>query len=64
MFINVNFITYLLPSLINIAGDIPTRNKYLTVYGVLGLLQAIFVMMATSCVMIGTLIAATKLHSR
>ena len=45
-----------------ISGDVPTRNKYLAVYGVLGLLQALGIMVAVSCVMIGTLLASSKLH--
>lgn len=43
--------------------DIGVRNKYLIVYGVLGFFQSGFIMVATACVMIGTLNAATKLHS-
>ena len=35
----------------------------MAVYGVLGLLQAVSVMAAVSCVMIGTLLAASKLHA-
>ncbi len=42
--------------------DIPTRNKYLSVYGVLGLLQSVFIMIATVLLSIGTLNAASKLH--
>lgn len=42
--------------------DIATRNKYLSVYGVLGLLQALFVMTGTVTISVGTLNAATKLH--
>lgn len=38
------------------------RNKYLSVYGVLGFFQALFVMAAVSCVMVGTLKASSKLH--
>ena len=42
--------------------DDTVRNKYLTVYGVLGVFQAVFIMAAVSCVMVGTLKASSKLH--
>lgn len=42
--------------------DEPTRNKYLTVYGVLGFLQSLSIMLATVCMAYFTLNAATKLH--
>jgi ABC-type multidrug transport system fused ATPase/permease subunit len=38
------------------------RDKYLIVYGVLGLLQSATVMVATAIAMVATLKAATKLH--
>ena len=43
--------------------DIGVRNKYLSVYGVLGLLQALFIMVGTVAISIGTLNAASKLHA-
>ncbi len=43
--------------------DIGSRNKYLSVYGVLGLLQATFIMVGTVLISVGTLNAATKLHA-
>ena len=43
--------------------DISVRNKYLIVYGVLGLLQAMFVMLATGFIQIGSLKASLKLHN-
>ena len=42
--------------------DDGVRNKYLTVYGILGVFQAGFIMAAVSCVMVGTLLASSKLH--
>ena len=43
--------------------DTSVRDKYLAVYGVLGLFQALFIMAAVACVMVGTLMASSKLHS-
>lgn len=45
------------------ATDIAVRNKYLILYGVLGLLQALAVMLGTIAIMIGTLRASTDLHN-
>eukprot|EP00095_Tigriopus_kingsejongensis_P010546 maker-scaffold349_size200065-snap-gene-1.33 protein:Tk10546 transcript:maker-scaffold349_size200065-snap-gene-1.33-mRNA-1 annotation:"multidrug resistance-associated protein 1 isoform x1" len=42
--------------------DTSVRDKYLAVYGVLGLLQSIAIMIATCFVMIGTLNAAAIMH--
>ena len=42
--------------------DISVRNMYLAVYGVLGLFQALFVMLATGFIQIGSLKASSKLH--
>lgn len=44
--------------------DIKVRNKYLIVYGVLGLCQSSSVMVATAIAMVATLKAATKLHGK
>ena len=41
---------------------VSVRNKYLSVYGVLGLLQSGFIMVGTIMISIGTLNAASKLH--
>ena len=43
--------------------DVGVRNKYLAVYGVLGLLQGLAIMVATVLLSVFTLSAATKLHS-
>ena len=43
--------------------SIAVRNKYLTVYGVLGLFQSVCIMMATVLTSVFTLRAATLLHS-
>jgi len=44
--------------------DISVRNKYLTVYGILGLSQALFVMLATGTTQIGCLKASSRLHNQ
>ena len=36
------------------------RNLYLTVYGLLGLFQSVFIMLGTTVLSVGTLNAATK----
>ena len=41
---------------------VSVRNKYLSVYGVLGFLQSGFIMVGTIMISIGTLNAASKLH--
>jgi ABC-type multidrug transport system fused ATPase/permease subunit len=38
------------------------RNLYLTVYGLLGLFQSVFIMLGVTVLSVGTLNAATKLH--
>ena len=38
------------------------RNLYLSVYGVLGLLQSVAIMLGTVVLSVGTLNAATSLH--
>ena len=43
-------------------ANIPLRNKYMTVYGVLGLLQAVAVFIAVIFVTIGTLRASVKVR--
>jgi ATP-binding cassette subfamily C (CFTR/MRP) protein 1 len=45
------------------AIDDDVQNKYLAVYGVMGVFQAVFIMAAVSCVMVGTLLASSKLHA-
>ena len=42
--------------------DTSVRDKYLGIYGGLGMLQSLFILLASSYVMIGTLNAATKMH--
>ena len=44
-------------------SDTSTRDKYLAVYGVLGLLQSLSIMVATVLLSVFTLRAATLLHS-
>ena len=42
--------------------DTGVRNKYLGIYGILGMLQSLFILLASAYVMVGTLNAATKMH--
>ena len=44
-------------------SDIGVRNKYLSVYGIFGLLQATFVMFGTGFLQVGTLKASSRLHN-
>ena len=46
------------------ATNIPLRNKYMTIYGVLGLLQALAILIAVVVVTIGTLRASVKVGSQ
>ena len=44
-------------------SDLDNRDMYLSVYGVWGLLQAVFIMVGTVIISVGTLNAASLLHS-
>ncbi len=46
------------------ATEIPRRNMYLSVYGVLGILQSSCILIAVILITIGTLKASIKLHNQ